>query len=110
MRLAIHQRSTDAGIEKLLDWKTANGFDPAQLQTFNIDLNSDSAETAKKHSIEITPVLFNSETGHQYAVGLDAILALTPEQIATIKSDLAAPTPVDPAATVTPLTPPATPA
>jgi len=55
-------------------------------------------------------VSLNQEAADESTLAFCEYFNLTPEQIATIKSDLAAPTPVDPAATVTPLTPPATPA
>jgi hypothetical protein len=88
MSIVIYRTSTDESAEKLHDWCTANNL---EIDSYNVDLHEDSATIAGKHSIDATTAtLVNTETGHKYAVGVDAILALTEEQIAQVKADLAA--------------------
>jgi hypothetical protein len=100
MSIVIYRTSTDASAEKLFDWITTHSLD---IQCFNIDLHTDSSDMVVKHEVDATATtLVNIGTGHKYAVGVDAILALTDEQIAQIKVDLVTPLAVKPASTLNP--------
>ena len=87
MSIVIYRTSTDTSAEKLFDWLATNKLD---IHSYNIDLHEDSTTEAAKHEVSTEATLVNTDSGHKYAVGTEAILALTEEQIEQIRTDLAA--------------------
>ena len=81
--VVIYRLSTDTSAEKLHDLAAA-----LEIPMHFTDLHTELQEFMKTHSIDSSkPTLINLHTDKKYAVGVDAILALTDEQITQIKTD-----------------------
>lgn len=81
--VVIYRLSTDTSAEKLHELAAK-----LEIPMYYADLHTDSEEFIKTHSIDSSkPTLINLQTDKKYAVGVDAILALTDEQITQIKTD-----------------------